>query len=87
MSREYPRRRDVRARCKELRDTLLANYNVFEGEFDRNFLTGVRDLMREGFSCEDAVLYQGEPLEDGEPEPTLDLRALLHDTPYDPFAL
>jgi len=50
----YPRRRDVRERLYELYAVLYRYYN--EGEFDRDFLNDVRDMMRAGCDVETAVL-------------------------------
>ena len=55
MSHEFPRRRDVRDMCEELLHALMANYNNDNEEFDQDFLTDVRDAMREGVPFSDAV--------------------------------
>ena len=56
MSEElFPRRRDVREMVEEVYNALLANYDDDFYEFNRNFLTGVRDLMRSGVPFADAV--------------------------------
>lgn len=76
MSKLYPRRRDVRARLKELHEALRAEAiyehagvlmseadfeaNGFDTveivDYDRDFITAVRDLMRAGANLEDAVM-------------------------------
>jgi hypothetical protein len=67
MSHVFPRRRDVRDRCEELLSVLQANR--FCAEFDRDFLTGVRNLMRSGVPFEDAVgSYAMLPAEDADAE-------------------
>jgi hypothetical protein len=59
------RRRDVRSMAEVILTVLLANYNTTEGGFDPEFLTEVRDLMREGASFVGAMEVF---LPDDEPE-------------------
>lgn len=60
MSQEYPRRREVRDTAEEMLHILLENYANADESFDIDFLTDVRDLMREGVSFSDAVMIVGE---------------------------
>jgi hypothetical protein len=65
----FPRRRDVRSMAEEMLHALLANYDSVAEEFDRDFLTDVRDLMRDGVPFTDAVgAFAPEAATDGEME-------------------
>ena len=73
MSKAYPRRRDVRARLFELYN--VVNANIFiddegEAEFDREFLTSVRDYMREGAEFETAIMASADGYEPSQGEVT-----------------
>lgn len=62
MSHEYPRRRDVRERLLDIYEVLHANFDDLAEDFDRDFLTEVRDLMRDGIDLETAVVVvAGDP--------------------------
>lgn len=59
MSKQFPRRRDVRERLLSIYDVLHANFDPADGDFDRDYLTEVRDLLREGADLEPSILLAG----------------------------
>lgn len=60
MSKQFPRRRDVRERLLAIYDALHSNFDPETMDFDRDYLTDVRDLLREGAEVETAILLSGQ---------------------------
>jgi hypothetical protein len=61
---KFPRRRDVRNTCERVFEVLGDQLND-SAEFGRDFLTDLRNLLRDGISFEHAVLsFEVVPLSD-----------------------
>lgn len=67
VSKAYPRRRDVRERLFAIYEILDAHFDPEEMDFNTEFLTDVRDLMRAGADVESSILAsmpEAEPVEE-----------------------
>lgn len=60
MEKLYPRRRHVRQFLDELSDAIANNLDD-EGEYEKDFLNTVRDLMRDGLTFGDALVIAASP--------------------------
>jgi hypothetical protein len=62
---QYPRRREVRQMLTELHaalDSRLVEDDIGEFQFDLDFLTSIRDLMRDGLTFGDALVLMASPV-------------------------